>query len=153
MPRGCGCAGNSCSCMVIGGAGVDVTGTGNASSPFVVSLNDQSGFVQLDPTLFPGNLVDLTGLVAGDIVVHIESEVNFTLRLPSDAPRGLHVELTLFQPAVVTTTMTLTATDMILFPGGTDPVFNTLHAWARFTRTGSEFSPYWMAEPLINMAV
>lgn len=34
--RNCGCAGQTCGCLVTGGEGIEVTGSGTASNPFVV---------------------------------------------------------------------------------------------------------------------
>lgn len=37
MARSCNCAGSSCSCLVIAGFGIAVTGIGTASDPYVVT--------------------------------------------------------------------------------------------------------------------
>lgn len=38
MAHRCGCASNICTCSVVGGANVEVTGTGSQSNPYVVSV-------------------------------------------------------------------------------------------------------------------
>lgn len=40
MPGGCGCAGQSCGCSIVNGAGISVTGVGSASNPFIVSIDN-----------------------------------------------------------------------------------------------------------------
>jgi hypothetical protein len=42
MPGGCGCGGSSCGCLIEAGSGLVVSGTGNASAPFQISLAPQS---------------------------------------------------------------------------------------------------------------
>jgi hypothetical protein len=39
MAKDCNCAGGRCGCLVVGGAGINVIGTGTASNPFSVSRN------------------------------------------------------------------------------------------------------------------
>lgn len=36
MARDCGCAGQSCGCLVTAGSGIEVTGIGTADNPFVI---------------------------------------------------------------------------------------------------------------------
>jgi microcystin-dependent protein len=48
MARGCGCAGSSCGCVIIAGAGITVEGNGTAASPFKVS---NAGVTQIRTSL------------------------------------------------------------------------------------------------------
>jgi len=48
MARGCGCAGSSCGCTIVAGAGITVEGNGTTASPFKVS---NSGVTQIKTSL------------------------------------------------------------------------------------------------------
>lgn len=39
MAKNCGCSGQTCGCLVVGGAGVAVTGVGTKAAPFTVSID------------------------------------------------------------------------------------------------------------------
>lgn len=97
MPRGCGCAGNSCGCLVQGSGGVTVTGTGNASEPYIVSLT-QSGLLELGPYTAPGWQVVLTSIADSDAIIRLEYEANGFLMFSENAPIGTRVEVHL-QPS------------------------------------------------------
>lgn len=47
MPRNCGCAGSACSCLIQGGNGVTVDGSGNSSDPYVISVQNNQGVANL----------------------------------------------------------------------------------------------------------
>lgn len=130
MPRGCGCAGNSCQCQIIAGPGLNVSGTGNASEPYVIQLSNESGYRALLTTV-EGAEIDLTGTVAADIVVHVDAEADFDFRLPTDAPLGTHVEVITVQSFGAV--MTVTADAPIRYPGGVVPAFTAVHNQARYT--------------------
>lgn len=92
MPRGCGCAGNSCGCLVTQGSGITVTGTGNASDPFIVSAQ-QSGLIELGPYTTPGASVDLTGIADGNATIAVDYETNLLFEFSENAPIGTRVEI------------------------------------------------------------
>jgi hypothetical protein len=48
MSRRCGCAGQDCSCTVVGGTGISVTGTGSASNPFRIDSTQSLTFTVAD---------------------------------------------------------------------------------------------------------
>lgn len=92
MPRGCGCAGNSCGCLVQAGAGITVVGTGNASEPYIIAVT-QSGLLELGPYTVPGANVDLTGITDTNATIALEYEVNMTIKMSDNAPIGTRIEL------------------------------------------------------------
>lgn len=59
----CGCGGNACSCKVIGGIGIEVTGNGTAASPFKITALSSSiaNLIEVSST----STVDLNLLGAG----------------------------------------------------------------------------------------
>jgi hypothetical protein len=97
MPRGCGCAGNSCGCLVQPGPGVNVTGTGNASDPYIVSLQETSP-VTLGPFTVPGANADLTNVVDGNAVVIVDYEADVFFKFSENAIIGTQVNVRL-QPS------------------------------------------------------
>jgi hypothetical protein len=61
MPR-CDCAGSTCQCLILAGAGIDITGSGNTNNPYVITATTTiagSLVVQDTPT------IDLTAVGAG----------------------------------------------------------------------------------------
>ncbi len=91
MPRGCGCAGSSCGCLMVPGAGVTITGTGNASDPFVITAK-QADYIYQNVTT-PGLTINLTGITESDAVVYLEIEVDIRLLLSTTAPIGTRVSI------------------------------------------------------------
>jgi len=78
MPK-CQCAGNACNCNIQAGDGITVTGTGNATAPFVVSLASQLVNIAVAA---PGP-IDLSTLQSGSVAV-LDMSGNVTaLTLPS----------------------------------------------------------------------
>lgn len=78
MPK-CQCAGNACNCNITAGDGLTVTGTGNASSPFVLSLASQL----IQTTVTVAGPVDLSGIGTGG-VAYFDLSANVTgLTFPS----------------------------------------------------------------------
>lgn len=76
MARNCNCAGSTCGCLVTGGTGIQVTGTGTAADPFVIKniasdlassfkvsdtttidLALQGSGTNLDPFILQGNVI------------------------------------------------------------------------------------------------
>lgn len=112
MPK-CSCAGNSCSCSVVQGAGINVVGTGSAGSPFVVSLAPTpSDFVLAAP-----GALDLSG-VGASAVARVLLQANATsVQLPTN---GVRLDLLVTQDAVGGRTIAWPAA--VIWPGGTDPV-------------------------------
>ncbi len=72
MPK-CQCAGNACNCNIVAGDGLTVTGTGNASAPFVVSLSSQL----MPITVSVAGPIDLSGLGTGG-VAYLDLSANVT---------------------------------------------------------------------------
>lgn len=97
MPRGCGCAGGSCGCLVVNGQGVTVSGTGNASDPYMVGLTE-TAVLTLGPYTAPGAHVELTGIADANAIIAIEYEVDFTFTFSTVAPIGTRLEMRL-QPS------------------------------------------------------
>jgi hypothetical protein len=116
MPGRCSCAGSSCSCQITAGNGLSVTGTGNASSPYVVSLAP----AQTDINHGTAGVLDLSQ-VGGYSSVLVTLAANATsVTLP---PGGSHLDLLVVQAAGGSKTITWPA--IVKFPGGTDPVLST----------------------------
>lgn len=147
MPRGCGCAGNSCSCLIIGGAGIGVAGTGNVSAPYVISLNNQSGYLEYTGLTVAGAPVNLNGLVAGDIVVYINASDTFFVTLPLDAPLGTKIDIIANGGGV----MSLIADGgFIRWPAGVDPVWDTNPVWVSLVQVAAPGT--WYGEARMNMS-
>jgi microcystin-dependent protein len=77
--RNCGCSGNTCACSVIGGAGIEVTGTGTKDSPFVV--RNTGAEVRSSVAVADSSTLDLsiTGLGTPSEPVTISGTVHVTL--------------------------------------------------------------------------
>lgn len=80
MARRCGCASEACTCRVNAGDGIEVSGTGSTSSPYVISavgsgldVDDENVLVQEDATVlnFTGAGVTATAGTGGEVVVTI----------------------------------------------------------------------------------
>jgi hypothetical protein len=78
MPK-CQCAGNACSCSIVAGDGLLITGTGNASAPYQISLNA----ALITVTVAAPGPIDLSNIGSG-AVVRLDMSANVTdLTLPS----------------------------------------------------------------------
>lgn len=78
MPK-CQCAGNACSCSIVTGDGLTVTGTGNASAPYQISLTS----TLLTATVAAPATIDLSSLGSG-AVARLDMSANVTgLTLPA----------------------------------------------------------------------
>lgn len=128
MPRGCGCAGNSCGCLIVGGPGITVGGTGNGSDPYSISAVPQ--YVELGPYTLAGDIIDLTYSVTSDAIVEIDIEADVYLRMPDGAPVGTRIEVRLNQSSGADVTLlgnVFKPTDMTHpIPPATDPALNFL---------------------------
>jgi hypothetical protein len=115
MPK-CSCAGSACNCNITVGDGLMVEGTGNAGSPYVISLASQSV-----PVLVPvAGPVDLSGMDSG-AVAYLRLSGNVTsISLPQTV--GSRIDLVIFHVVAGTTVAFPTP---IYWAGGTDPVLAT----------------------------
>jgi len=90
MP-GCNCPGQSCGCALQAGSGLKVSGTGSASSPFIVELDSSASSV--DQASAGG--LDLSAYVGNSIVtVDLRQSVT-SITLPTSP--GARLELVLLQ--------------------------------------------------------
>lgn len=86
MPR-CSCAGNSCSCIIQAGSGLVISGTGNNSAPYTVSLAPNYLLI----TQAVAGTIDLTDVPSGAIV-ELNLSANVTgVTLPTTP--GLKIEI------------------------------------------------------------
>ena len=97
MAKRCGCASQDCSCTITAGDGIQVTGTGSKTNPYVVTLVQTSGFTVADSAS-----VDLTLSGAGTV----------------DDPTVLTAVATLTIPSVSITTYTTPGTASWTRPTG-----------------------------------
>lgn len=129
----CSCAGSSCNCSVQTGSGLTITGKGNASDPFVVSL--EVPFRQ-DNSLDPTHR-DFSATPPGAFVTLGLTDDVTDLILPTDA--GGRLELLVRQDG---TGNTVTWPSNVLWPGGTAPVLTTttgLADWIDLRRIGDNW--------------
>src|SRR6478735_3778199 len=98
MPK-CQCAGNACNCQIVAGDGVIISGTGNASAPYQISVASQ-----YIPVNVPANgPVDVGSAVTGS-VIHLTLNANVTaITLPTTTGARLDVVV---QHVVAGTTVT-----------------------------------------------
>lgn len=109
----CSCAGGSCSCLIIQGNGIRVSGTGNASAPYEISLAPAPN----ELTLSADGPLDLSA-ISGYASVLVTLDANATsMVLPAAGP---HVDLLIKQGVGGSHTIAWPAS--VLFPGGVDPV-------------------------------
>lgn len=131
MPK-CGCAGDACACSIQPGPGLLVTGTGTASSPFVISLSPAPG----DQPVSAAGPLDLSAY-GGSAVVSVLLNANATsVVLPSSS--ATHLDLIITQGAGGSKTITWGS--QVKWPGGTVPVLSTANNaidWITLVRSGS----------------
>jgi hypothetical protein len=106
----CGCSGASCACFITGGGGIDITGSGSSSSPYLITadlnlaVNDTSTVnltlsgdgsdanpwrLQADATVTLDQLTDVSTAVATTgYVLARQGDGTFALVPPSTAPAG-----------------------------------------------------------------
>lgn len=115
MPR-CSCAGNSCSCSIQSGSGILVTGTGNASSPFIISLSGLvTGFAMSAAGVLDLSLTDSDALIE----VPLDEDVS-SLVLPSGGPTRINLAFRNTGDA-----NTVTWPSEVKWAGGTAPTLST----------------------------
>lgn len=86
MP-GCNCPGQSCSCAIQAGPGVNVTGTGSAAAPFIIGLDARAVVIEQAAA----GALDLTPY-AGVPVITVNMSASITDMTLPDLP-GTEVEL------------------------------------------------------------
>jgi hypothetical protein len=123
MPR-CSCAGNACSCAIQATDGLSISGTGSASNPFVITLNNQ--YIQVAHTV--AGALDLSGMPSGAMVEVLLSANVTSVVLPTGD--GYRLDLALKQAVA---SRTITWPGNIEWPGGTAPVLSTtINYWDWF---------------------
>lgn len=129
MPGRCSCAGSSCGCLVVGGNGMQVSGSGTATAPFMVSLAPAAGAI-----VHTTGALDLSAY-SGFASILVTLNANTTdLLLPPD---GGVIELVILQGTGGSRTIAWPAA--IKFPGGTNPVLSTVvgrYDWVRLVYAG-----------------
>lgn len=109
----CSCAGNSCSCSVVAGAGIVVEGTGSSAAPFVVSVAPTPGSITVTDT----GTLDLGSLTPAAVSRIVLQASPTGVNLPTN---GSKLDLLIVQDATGGRTIAWPA--LIIWPGGTDPV-------------------------------
>jgi hypothetical protein len=100
------------------GPGITVTGTGNASEPYIISVAN-SGLLELGPYTAPGANVDLTGITDTNATIHLDYEVDLDFQFSANAPIGTRVEIS----AVPSFGSVLDIIGNVMFPvGQTQPI-------------------------------
>jgi hypothetical protein len=131
MPSGCGCGGNSCGCQVTAGPGLIVSGTGNASAPYLIEVDSLPRAV----SQVAAGTLDLSTMSQGAVaVVTLLGNVT-NVTMPTTAGS---FDVVFVQGAPGGFTVTFPAT--ILFAGGTDPVVTATNGakdWFRFVNMTS----------------
>lgn len=111
MPK-CSCAGSACNCNITVGDGLTVSGTGNANSPFVISLTAQS----VPVTVTVAGPVDLSALTSG-AVAYLSLSANVTnVTLPTVV--GARIDV-IVRHVVAGTTITFPSP--VIWAGGNEP--------------------------------
>lgn len=139
MPR-CNCPGSACGCLVQGGLGVQVEGTGNRSAPYIISVS--SAYVVVDKE-FPGQL-DLTQIAQPGGVVEVNQSADGQAIILPDLPPGSSFELIIRLLAGGLVVFNFTPT--VRWPLGGIPALNNgmnTYTWIRFRKTSDT---YWLAE-------
>lgn len=78
MPK-CQCAGNACSCAIVAGDGLIITGTGNASAPYQIGLAAPLANI----SVAAASPIDISNLSSGAVAVLAMSANVTGLTLPS----------------------------------------------------------------------
>lgn len=146
MPSGrCSCAGSSCGCLVIGGPGAQVTGSGNAADPYVLSV--VTNYEDLGVNTTPGFVYAIPDL-GGDSMYYVEVEDPTNIKLPGTATLGS--TLTLFINATVagSTISWNTNGGVVRWAGGAAPAVGTAVGVFRVEFVHYNYdvgSPFWAA--------
>lgn len=133
MPGGCGCSGGSCGCSIVAGPGLVITGTGNASAPFVITLAPTADTIPVD---LAGPL-DLSSF-GGYSTVRVMLNANATsVLLPTAGAAPGRIDMLVVQGAGGSRTISWPAA--VIWPGGTDPVLTTTNGatdWITLIQAG-----------------
>ena len=121
MPR-CSCAGNSCGCLIQGGDGVSISGTGNNSAPYTISLTTQ--YQQINHAV--AGPLDLTPIRSGTLL-EVALGANVT---DIQFAGGLGTSYEVLFRQNVSGGATVAWPSIIEWPGGADPVLSTTLYWA-----------------------
>lgn len=124
MPK-CQCAGNACSCSIVAGDGLIITGTGNASAPYQIGL----GAALVTVTVAVASAVDLSNLGSGS-VARLDMSANVTgLTLPST--QGARIDIVARH---VVGAVTITWPSTVKWAGATPPTqTSTINRYDWFT--------------------
>jgi hypothetical protein len=134
MPGGCGCAGGSCSCTVTAGPGLTISGTGNASSPFMISLAPSPGAITVAAT----GPLDLSANGGNSVVLVTLNASATSVVLPST---GGHLDILFIQGSGGSRTVTWPAA--IVWPGGAEPVLTVANGavdWITLVSAGGTWA-------------
>jgi len=116
MPGRCSCAGSSCSCQIVAGNGLDISGTGNLSSPYTISIAPAQTIIE-HTTVGSLDLSVLGGYASA--LVNLEANAT-TVTLPVNTAR---IDLLIVQGDAGSRTITWPA--VVKFPGNISPVLST----------------------------
>ncbi len=128
MP-GCNCPGQSCGCAIQAGPGVNMTGTGTASNPFIVGMDIRAITIEQSAA---GSL-DLSSYV-GDLAVTVNVSANITDVILPSSP-GTQFDLVLM---TITTGRAIAWPADIRWVGGAAPTLRPTvgkGAWVRLRQT------------------
>jgi hypothetical protein len=90
--RRCGCASDSCACVIDPGPGIDVTGSGTTTNPYVIealpfgvnlAVNDEATLVANGVTLltFKGAGISAAAGAAGEVIITVTATTGLTQAL------------------------------------------------------------------------
>jgi hypothetical protein len=116
MPGGCGCAGNACSCTIQAGSGLIISGTGNSSAPFQISLAPSPDAIVIS-TAGPLDLSANGGFQS--VMVTLNANAT-SVALPA---QGGRIDMLVVQGTGGTHLITWPGP--VIWPGGTEPVLST----------------------------
>ncbi len=144
----CQCAGSSCSCLIVGGPGVQVSGVGTANQPYMIQSVPTAYDVTLDASSPPYIINSPTQSKVGSraiFMVEVEDGEDATIFLPTGTSASPHP----VRGAVIDIFVTGTVgSSNIAFSGevitwyGPAPTTTTL-GWYQFIWNGRTFSGTW----------
>lgn len=133
MPGGCGCGGSSCGCSIIAGPGLIVTGTGNSSAPFQITLAPTANTVNVT-VAGPLDLSSFGGY--STVLVNLSANATSVV-LPTAGVAPGRIDMLVQQGAGGSRLITWPAP--IVWPGGTEPVLTTTNGaidWITLIQAG-----------------